>query len=292
MNKLFPVLSLLLPLSLGVALPCYGEQILPAIHVSAPPIIDGLATDEVWGKAREIKTHDTAADLIIALKAAYTDKEIFLLVTFPDPDESRTHKSWTWDSGREFYTVGNDREDVFVIKWSMDPQTTNLSIYADSPYLADIWYWKACRTDGAGFADDKLHIYSPEDSRDATKTVSRSGKTMYLLRNSDEGSSAYRIDLQSDYAGEILPRFHINQPDGSRADVKAKGHWENGSWTIEFRRNLLTGNHDDVQFSPAQKYFFGVSRYEIAGRDANPKLSQPLFGTGDVSESLWVEFLK
>jgi len=292
MNRLFPVLSLLIPLSLGVALPCYGEQILPAIYVSVPPVIDGLAKDAAWGKAREIRTHDKAADLIITLKAAYTDKEIFLLVTFSDPDESRTHKSWTWDSVREFYTVGNDREDVFVIKWSIDPQTTDLSIHADSPYLADIWYWKACRTDGAGFADDKLHIYSPEESHDATKTVSRSGRTMYLLRNSDEGSSAYTIDLQSDYTGEILPRFHINQPVGSRADVKAKGHWENGSWTIEFRRNLLTGNHDDVQFNPEQKYFFGVSRYEIAGRDANPKLSQPLFGTGDVGESLWLKFLK
>ena len=292
MNRLPLFLPLLLLLPLGFSTPGYGEQILPVIHVAEPPVIDGLATDVAWEKAREIKTHDKAADLTVTLKAVYTEAEIFLLVTFPDPDESRTHKSWIWDKGRELYTVGNDREDVFVIKWSMDTKNTDLSIYADNPHQADIWYWKACRTDGAGFADDKFHVYSQEENRNATKTVSRSGKTMYLLRIGDEGTSAYTIDLRSDYAGDILPRFLIKQPTGSRADVRAKGHWENGTWTIEFRRNLLTGNRDDVQFNTAQKFLVGVSRYEIAGREANPKLSQPLYGTGDVSESLWLEFLK
>jgi hypothetical protein len=292
MNRLLLFLPLLLLIPLGFSSAGYGEQILPAIHVTESPVIDGLATDVVWEKAREIKTHDKAADLTVALKAVYTDTEIFLLVIFPDPDESRTHKSWTWDKGRELYTVGNDREDVFVIKWSMDTITTDLSIYADNPHRADIWYWKACRTDGAGFADDKSHVYSQKENRDATKTISRSGKTMYLLRDGDEGTSAYTIDLRSDYEGDILPRFLIKQPTGSRADVKAKGRWENGTWTIEFRRNFLTGNLDDVQFNIAQKFLLGVSRYEIAGREVNPKLSEPLYGTGDVSESLWLEFTK
>jgi len=292
MNRLLLFLPLLLLIPLGFSSAGYGEQILPAIHVTESPVIDGLATDVVWEKARESKTHDKAADLTVALKAVYTDTEIFLLVIFPDPDESRTHKSWTWDKGRELYTVGNDREDVFVIKWSMDTITTDLSIYADNPHRADIWYWKACRTDGAGFADDKSHVYSQKENRDATKTISRSGKTMYLLRDGDEGTSAYTIDLRSDYEGDILPRFLIKQPTGSRADVKAKGRWENGTWTIEFRRNFLTGNQDDVQFNTAQKFLLGVSRYEIAGREVNPKLSEPLYGTGDVSESLWLEFTK
>jgi len=292
MNRLILFLSLLLLIPFGISSAGYGEQILPAIHVTEPPVIDGSATDVAWEKAREIKTHDKAADLTVALKAVYTDTEIFLLVSFPDPDESRTHKSWIWDKGRELYTVGNDREDVFVIKWSMDTKTTDLSIYADNPHRADIWYWKACRTDGAGFADDKFHVYSQKENRDATKTISRSGKTMYLLRDGDEGTSAYTVDLRSDYEGDILPRFLLKQPTGSRADVRAKGHWENGAWTIEFRRNFLTGNRDDVQFNTAQKFLLGVSRYEVAGREVNPKLSEPLYGSGDVSESLWLEFTK
>jgi len=286
---LFPLLLLII---LGSVSPGFGEQNLPVLHVTEPPVIDGLANDAAWQKAPEIRTHDKAADLTITLRAVYTETEIFLLVTFPDPDESRTHKSWVWNKGREIYTVGNDREDVFVFKWGMEPGIEDLSIYADNQYKADIWYWKACRTDGAGFADDKFHTYGQEEIPDATKTVSRSGKTMYLLRTGDEGASAYTTSLRSDYEGEILPRFLSNQPTGSRGDVKAKGHWNNGAWTIEFRRNLLTWNQDDVQFNTAQKYFFGVSRYEIAGREANPNLSDPLYGTGDVNESLWLEFMQ
>jgi hypothetical protein len=292
MNKSLLLITLLLPVSSGMVSPGFGGQNLPVIHVAEPPIIDGLAIDSAWQKAMEIRTPDKTANLSVSLKAVYTDEEIFLLVTFPDPDESRTHKSWIWDKGREIYTVGNDREDIFIVKWSMEPEPIDLSIYADNPYQADIWYWKACRTDYSGFADDKIHSLSQEENRDATKTVSRSGKTMYLLRTGDEGTSAYTIDMRTEYEGDILPRFLIGQPTGSRADVKAKGHWENGVWTIEFRRNLLTGNRDDVQFNTAQKYLFGISRYEIAGREENPKLSDPLYGTGDVNEPLWLEFMK
>jgi len=292
MNRSLLLITMLLLISLSIVSPGFSEQNLPAIHVAEPPVIDGLAIDAIWQKALEIRTHDKAADLTVSLKAVYTDTEIFLLVTFPDPDESRTHKSWIWDKGREIYTVGNDREDIFVVKWAMEPDTLDLSIYADNSYQADIWYWKACRTDGAGFADDKIHSFSQKENRDATKTVSRSGKTMYLLRTGDEGASAYIIDMRSDYGGEILPRFLISQPTGSRADVTAKGHWENGVWTIEFRRDLMTGNRDDVQFNTSQKYLFGISRYEIAGREANPKLSDPRYGTGDVNESLWLEFME
>ena len=288
------LLFITLPLFIvtGISSPGFGSQEIPAIHVTAPPVIDGEATDAVWQNVQEIKTYDKTADLTITLKAVYTDAEIFLLINFPDPDESRTHKSWIWDSGRELYTVGNDREDVFVIKWGITPGTTDLSINADNPYQADIWYWKACRTDGIGFADDKLHTYSEKENSDATKTVSRSGKTMYLLRTGDTGTSAYSTTLQSEYEGDILPRFRVNQPTGSRGDVRAKGRWDKGFWTIEFGRKFQTGNEDDVQFNTTQKFLFGVSRYEIAGRELASKLSNPLFGTGDVSESLWLKFMK
>ncbi|MDX1776473.1 MAG: ethylbenzene dehydrogenase-related protein, partial [Desulfobulbales bacterium] len=108
----------------------------------------------------------------------------------------------------------------------------------------------------------------------------------------DAGETAYRINLISEYRGDTLPRYVLEEPRGSRSDVRAKGAWQNGRWTIEFGRKLLTGNSDDVQFNPDKKYLFGLSRYEIAGREANEKLSDPLYGTGDVSEVLWLQFKK
>jgi hypothetical protein len=276
----------------GLISPGFAEQSLVAVPVTTLPVIDGLTNDPAWERAPVITTLDKASGQPITLKSVYTDTDIFFQIGFPDPEESRTHKSWLWDKDRQFYTVGNDREDVFVFKWNMEPKPVDLSIYSDSPYQADIWYWKACRTDGAGYADDKIHIYSPEEDRNATKIISRSGKTMYLLRIGDEGDSAYQINLISEYQGDILPRYIVKPPAGSRGDVRAKGVWQNGRWTIELGRKLVTANQDDIQFTPGKKYLFGVSRYEIAGRQANTKLSEPLYGTGDVNEILWLEFMQ
>jgi hypothetical protein len=276
----------------GVSSSCFGEQTLQAIHVDEPPVIDGVTNDPAWEKAQEIVSQDKVSLLPIRLKAVYTDTELYFQVSFPDQDESRTHKSWTWDNGREIYTVGHDREDTFILKWNMLPAVVDLSIFADNPHHADVWFWKACRTDASGYADDKSHILKQTEERGATKIISRSGKIMYLLRRGDDGTSAYGIELITDYQDKVMPRFISRQPMSSRSDVKARGIWKDGTWIIEFRRSLNTGNQDDIQFTTDRKFLFGVSRYEIAGRNPNQKLSAPLYGTGDVSESLWLEFIE
>ena len=170
----------------------------------------------------------------------------------------------------------------------MEPEAVDLSIYSADHYLADVWFWKANRTDPVGYADDKTHKLATEKDIDATKLKNKSGKTFYLTRKVDTGTSAYTIDLQIEYQGDTLPRYINRLPSGSRADIRAKGHWQEGEWTIEFARALNTGNRDDVQFEPGNNYLLGVSRYEIAGRPPNKKLSQPLYGTGDINEVLWL----
>jgi hypothetical protein len=284
----FLILSVVLPIT-GTS---QSARTIIASKVVQAPIIDGIDTDPAWAKAQEIITHDKVADIDITLKAVYTDKDIFFLVIFPDPDESRSHKSWVWDKGRKLYNVGNDREDSFVFKWNMGSKPVDLSIYAVNSYKADIWFWKACRTDSVGYADDKIHSLSPLYTKDSTKLTSRTGTTMYLLRKGDSGSAAYKTKLPVEYEGDVLPRFTNQTPSGSRADVKAKGIWKDGKWTIEFRRMRNTGNNDDVQFDLKKSYYFGVSRYEIAGRKVNKRLTQPLYGSGDISEVLTLIFAK
>jgi hypothetical protein len=290
-SRSIPLWSLILFFLFGSV--CRGEQKLLAVKVSDPPAVDGIAEDSAWKNGPVLTTYDKAGDLQIKVKAVYTDSEIFLLVNFPDPDESRTHKSWIWDDERNFYTVGNDREDIFIVKWNMEPTTVDLSIYSDNAYTADIWFWKACRTDSRGYADDKIHKLGTIQDRYANEIVSRTGLKTYLLRQGDVGDSVYQINLISAYQGETLPRYVMQRPTDSRSDVRAKGVWQDGRWTVEFGRKLITGNRDDIQFnSLGKEYLFGLSRYEIAGRKPNANLSDPLYGTGDVSEPLWLEFIK
>ena len=177
-----------------------------------------------------------------------------------------------------------------VLKWAMDKEISDLSIHADKPYTADIWFWKANRTDPAGYADDKIQLLNPTKMPKSMKLRSKSGKPMFLRRKGDKGKPTYKSKLYVDYSGDEIPQFENQNPSGSRADIRAKGAWENNQWCIEFSRSLKTGQDDDIQFDVSQSYFFGVSRYEVAGKKPNPKLSQPLYGAGDVSERLFLTF--
>lgn len=267
-----------------------SDQVLTAEKVAKAPVVDGKSNDPAWSRAKAIVTHDKQAGIDITLKAVYTDKRIFFLVSFPDPDESREHKCWTWDKKMKMYRQGLTREDVFVIKCNLLPVPVDLSIYSDSPYEADIWFWKACRTDPAGYADDKIQRLSPEKLPKSRPVKSKSGKTMYLQRLMDGGKAPYKTTFYTEYKGDNLPHFEPQIPSESHADIRAKGVWKNGRWTVEFGRDLITGNKDDIQFDTAAKYRFGVSRYEMAGRPPEPESTQPLYGTGDISENLTLIF--
>lgn len=268
----------------------FSAQTVVAFKAFINPVVDGSGDDPSWKNAQAVISHDKVANIDVTLKAVYTDNEIFFLVTFPDPNESRIHKAWIWDENQMMYLIGPDREDGFVFKWNMELKPKDLSVYADVPYVADLWFWKACRTDPAGFADDKIQRLSSSKLSKSIKLPGKSGKMLYLQRLGDEGTPAYKNTLYIEYNGDTLSNFQNQPPKGSRADIRAKGSWSNGKWTIEFGRKLNTGHEDDIQFFPGKIYQFGISRYEIAGRKPDPKLTQPLFGAGDISERLFLSF--
>ncbi|MBU1852430.1 MAG: hypothetical protein KJ957_00105 [Candidatus Omnitrophica bacterium] len=284
------VFMLMVLVYLFVSNTSYGDQRVVAEKITQAPVIDGKPDESLWEEVQAIVSHDDIADIDITLKAAYTDEEIFFLVTFPDPDESRMHKEWIWDKDADMYKTGPSREDTFVFKWNMEPAPVDLSVYSDDPYITDVWFWKACRTDPVGFADDKIQALALIKNPKARELTSKSGSTMYLQRLGDEGRAAYKDVLFIEYKGDIVPNFENQTPTGSRADIRAKGSWSSGRWAIEFRRLLNTGNADDIQFVPGKSYQFGITRYEIAGRSPDPTTTQPLYGCGDVTEVLTLEF--
>jgi hypothetical protein len=276
-------------LSLGLCLQVHADKTIIAQKVSNSPKIDGIADDPVWKKASPIIVYENIGKLEITLKAVYTDDHICFLVTFSDEDESRNHRNLVWDKQKKMYVFGPEREDSFVFKWSMDLNISDLSIYADNAYTTDVWYWKACRTDPMGFADDKICSLSMTKHPNSAKIISKQGYTYYSRRNGDNGSAAYKsIEFPIKYRGDNLPMFINTIPTKSRADIAAKGQWKEKKWTIEFKRLLFTGNLDDIQFSPDEKYQFGIARYEISGRKPDPK--EKFYGAGDVIESLYLKF--
>lgn len=265
------------------------DLFLKAARTDKAPEIDGRK-DDIWQKAESIFAWDNIAKVNVQIKALYTSEKIFLLVEFVDPDESRMHKAWHWDRKEEMYVQGGEREDSFVFKWNMESGPAGLSIYADNNYTADIWFWKADRSDPVGYADDKSHVSSSEEIKKATRIITRTGKKRYLLRMGDEGEPTYYSTMPIEYKRDTMPRWQNRKPSGSRSDVRAKGNWENGRWTIEFARKLKTNHSDDVQFYVSQTYWFGISLSEIGGGIPRQELTNPLYGCGDVFNNITLSF--
>lgn len=274
----------------GFSMVAFGEQTVTAVKIDTPPIIDGYADDRAWSQDRYTITHDNIANIDMKIQAVYTAQKLYLLVRFADPDESRCHKFLVWHPDQEMYLTGPDREDCVVIKWAMGPDVENLSVYSDTPYRADIWFWKANRTDPAGYADDKYQILSNRKTYKSRALQSVTGKPMFLQRIGDSGRPAYKASVFAIYQGDKMPQYMSQEPTGSRADVQAKGRWQDRQWCVEFARNLVTGHDDDQSFDPQKQYLFGISRYEIAGQQPNPAFSQPLYNAGDVNEKLTLVF--
>lgn len=272
--------------------PAQADLNLACMATSETPLVDGNSDDSIWQKTQSISTLDAVAGVDHEIRCAYNKEQIFIQVKFPDADENREHKPLAWNAEETRYIIDREREDTLVLKWNMEPFITDISLSADEVYKADVWYWKSVRTDHAGFADDKLHIYSDQPLKKGSRLLSKSGRRYYLQRKGDDGRSAYKSRLPAGFEEQRISGYEYRLPQGSRADVRAKGHWSNGWWTIEFARDLNTGNADDVQLITSRRYQLGVSRYEIAGRKPDLELQVPLFGSGEVGENIFLVFDK
>lgn len=262
------------------------DRQMTSLRIDGTPRLDGVANEDFWEKTTAIRTHDKVAGIEIELSSVQNGESIFFLVRYPDTTESRQHKFLVWDETLKTYKSGPKREDSFVFKWNMGSRSVDLTISGNDPYQADVWYWKANRTDPVGFADDKFHIYGQNKSVKSLLVISKTGKPFYLQRPSDDGKSAYSSMAYDVYSSPEVPRYKNRRPMGSRADIRAKGNWKNGVWTIEWARKLKTGHTDDVQFESGLIYSFGVSRFEIAGKSANPEIDQPNYERGEITERL------
>lgn len=253
-------------------------------HINSLPVIDGMGTDDQWQLAQQLELTDVVADHEMYFSALHDGESIAIKVHFPDATENREHKTLVWDDTSSIYKSSSKREDTFVLKWSISPLTKDLTLKSDEPYHADIWYWKSFRTDPLGYADDKYQIYSKVPNKKAKRLRSKDGSLFFLQRRGDSGKSAYKNRILINKESNEEAKYSHKKPEGSRADVKAKGVWQDGYWTIEFQRKLDTGNSDDINLVVGNSMLLGLSRYEIAGRKPDQNLEIPYFGSGEISQ--------
>jgi hypothetical protein len=270
----------------------YVGGTLTASSTATAPVIDGVI-DAAWDNAASITTLRGAE-----LKALYDDTNIYFLAQWVDghnlmtgsagPTESIDKNLWSHD-GEAWSKSGN--EDRFAFLWdagdSFGASCANMchsdGSMATSDGNADVWHWKAVRTNPLGLTDDKW--WSGAGRGSDAKTVSAYNDNINLAGDGPlysgpitdghfiiiaEGGSTN--DLETDInTANTYPGYYLNANAAisgeSRWDVKTVGKFDDqtGKWTVEFQRAMDTGNADDVVFLHDSEINFSTATFDNTG---------------------------
>ena len=177
---------------------------------------------------------------------------------------------------------------------------------ASAGQLGDMWHMKSMRTAPLGKVDDQYldHTrYDPKASPNAGRKSDPGGpeytgfdlvdgKPKFMHRNgkpANAGGTHYIVDGEQVpfddgkfKPGDEVASYLIHPLKGDRADIHVAIRWDNGVWTSEVRRKLVTDSKLDVQFKDlAGSYGFGLAAFDNA---------QVQHATGD--EPLYLRFAK
>jgi hypothetical protein len=246
------------------------------------------------GKNIELKT-----------KSVYTKDEILFRFEWPDKDKSMEKNAWKFGGGKWNKIKANEdrlglvfeinRIDKFATKGCAvmchnESKNEKEWYYAVSSQKekADMWHWKSVRSNPVGYAEDGYVAFNatkePEKGR---KRDAGSGTKAKNNRTKDKSGPAYMQDPSKSASipgtllvaqaveiknatefedGDQIPGYML-QPGwkDSFGDVKAKGAWQNGKWTLMMSRKLNTGYDDDIQFNTRKKYPFSLAVFDNSG---------------------------
>lgn len=154
--------------------------------------------------------------------------------------------------------------------------------------IGDLWDWRAAATDPYKYAaDDYLTVTGNWDGYAGLKKTGRrkdNGNGGALINQTNDKSKplympdstripsapavllmkeAFKIPDYSIFkAGDQIPALLLQQPTGSRYDVKAASHYADGRWTVMLFRRLDTGHDHDVVFNPLKHYSLAMALFD------------------------------
>ncbi len=251
----------------------FAQEEIVSPRVSEAPKIDGSA-DELWREvpALEIAVRrslppDKGKATQAILKSVHTDTHLYFLVRWKDETkDDASHKPWVWSAEKNAYVEGPEREDMFALAFERSGEF-DPDMLSGKEAVWDVWQWKASRTNPQGYAMDRTHRYTREKPAGKAKSYKdRGGKQIWIARPEDVGDTVEEKQSAPKARGEAsVPQYLPGTPTGSAADVRAKGTWADGWWTLELERKLNTGHDDDTKFDLSRTFKMAVSAHDRTG---------------------------
>jgi DMSO reductase family type II enzyme heme b subunit len=224
----------------------FAGQELQARPIDRTIVLDGEIEDWAGIRGLTVPLSGIGGADRVELTAAIHGDRIYVLAVWDDPTENDLHKPYQWNEAAYAYEKTDRMEDRLAISWAMSGAFSANKIDGNE-FTADVWHWKANRSNMAGLAHDKSWRVSRTPFEHGREFRTPSGDIVYLARPSDAGDQLYKPIRYHLKQSAIMPGYEINPAaEGSIADVRAKGVWRDGRWYLELSRRLDTGHDDDV----------------------------------------------
>lgn len=254
-------------------------------YTANPPVMDG-DIDSVWttSKAllvpiREAIGGADSGDVI--LRALHTSDSLYVLAQWADSTRSDMRDPYIWNSEKAEYERPTTPDDQFALEFPLDGDFQVTMLPTAGSYIADVWHWKAGRSNLGGWVDDKRHIVSSEPMEDALVYSMGGHNTVYMVRPMDEGRPSYAtITKPTIFEGDVIPSFEAQEPNGSVSDIVGKGVHDGRGWALEMTRKFNTGNADDTVLDPTMVITCAIAR-----------LNDELYFNHSVSQAISLRFL-
>ncbi|MEH6578215.1 MAG: ethylbenzene dehydrogenase-related protein [Amphritea sp.] len=253
--------------------PSFAETQVINVHaLSAAPVLDSFGQDWEGIQAQQIplqpnKTFSQVDVQSVHIKAGYHGEKVYFYFQWSDSEASLVHKPYVWNTDSQRYLRGPQREDRLALQFEMEGDYS--ADWRDSRHFkADMWHWKASRSNPLGLVHDKYTVHSPNKLLRSSVVQGAAGHSQYVKRESDAGTKIYTTKRYRKQADPIMPKYILNaEVAGSVADIEAKGRWREGRWHLEMSRKLNTGHSDDVVFVPGTSVKGAIAIFEASESD-------------------------
>jgi len=205
-----------------------------------------------WNIKDSTKDFNTAGCAVACHVA--TDKEGKSVTKHWTNAENELLDMWHWKYVRQNSLFGPDKpglmHDQFMDAVKYDPND-------------------AAKSGGGRHADPGAKEY--EDNVNADKSAPKlvfdgapTNGNPYVIVDGLDKTKPFTLDyIKTMKEGDFIPGPIAKQITGDPADIKAKGKWENGVWTLEISRKLKTTSDKDIQFDDlAKTYSFAVAAFD------------------------------
>lgn len=207
-------------------------------------------TGDIW-HWKSVRTNNMAGDN----EPGYADDQYFGPAT-PVPAGLKSDQRYTGGYEADPKTGGGYRYNFAKLASKnrpakTDPQPSKLSFAGAQNYV--------------GGAEFNKHLVQPiklpstlNIQPNSNPGTSEEGATWWIR---EAEGLPYEDNLDKYPVGTLIPNILLEPFKGDRGDVRAKGKWHNGWWTVETRRVLDTGSRYDVAFTFDKPVYISVAAF-------------------------------